>query len=134
MFCLLADVEIRRETKNAKGLGDALRGILDAGGDIRHGWGLNEALRVGDGATGTRVLEKLYEEMKDKPVTVDLDRLWRDLGVRRNGGEVKFDDEANDATIRRGITGGVVRKGEGGPREPARMVYAGRTAGRPTSL
>jgi len=32
LFCLLADVEIRRQTNNAKGLENALRGILDAGG------------------------------------------------------------------------------------------------------
>ena len=30
LFCLLADVEIRRQTNNAKGLEHALRGILDA--------------------------------------------------------------------------------------------------------
>jgi hypothetical protein len=35
LFCLLADVEIRRQTNNGKGLEHALRGILDAGGDIR---------------------------------------------------------------------------------------------------
>ena len=131
MFCLLADVGIRRETKNKKGLEDALRGILEAGGDIRHGWELNEALRVGDRATGTRVLEKLYDEMKDKPAPVDLEALWRDLGVRRNGGEVTFDDAAKDVVIRRGITSGVVGKGEGGLVEAPRAVFAGRTAGQP---
>ena len=35
LFCLLADIEIRHQTNNAKGLEHALRGILDAGGDIR---------------------------------------------------------------------------------------------------
>jgi len=29
-------------------------------------------LQIGDRATGTRVLLNLYEEMKDKPVLVDL--------------------------------------------------------------
>ena len=131
MFCLLADVGIRRETKNKKGLEDALRGILDAGGDIRHGWELAEALRVGDQATGTRMLEKLYEEMKDKPVPVGLNALWKELGVQQSAGEVKFDDAAKDATIRRGITSGVVRKSEGVSPEPHRAVFAGRTAGLP---
>ena len=131
MFCLLADVGIRRETKNKKGLEDALRGILDAGGDIRHGWELAEALRVGDQATGTRVLEKLYEEMKDKPAPVGLNALWKDLGVQQNAGEVKFDDAAKDAAIRRGITSGVVPKSEDAWPEPHRAVFAGRTAGLP---
>ena len=44
LFCLLADVEIRRQTNNAKGLEHALRGILDAGGDIRKEWNLQDAL------------------------------------------------------------------------------------------
>jgi len=35
LYCLQADVQIRRRTQNAKGLQDALRGILEAGGDIR---------------------------------------------------------------------------------------------------
>ena len=134
MFCLLADVGIRRETKNKKGLEDALRGILEAGGDIHRSWEISEALWAGDRATGTRVLEKLYEEMKDKPAPVDLEALWRDLGVRRNGGEVTFDDAAKDAAIRRGITSGLRQKGEGGLVEAPRAVYAGRTVGRPTFL
>jgi hypothetical protein len=35
MYCLLADVEIRKRTGNRHGLQDALRGVL-AGGGMRH--------------------------------------------------------------------------------------------------
>lgn len=133
MFCLLADVGIRRETKNAKGLEDALRGILDAGGDIRHGWELAEALRAGDRATGTRVLENLYEEMKDKPAPVDLNSLWTDLGVRFAGDEVRFDDTARWAAIRRGITGTPRQGSVGLFQDRPATVFAGRRAGRPIS-
>jgi hypothetical protein len=104
MFCLLADVEIRRHTKNKKGLEHALRAILEAGGDIRKSWELSEAFRIGDRATGTSVLQNLYEEMKDKPVHVDLDGLWVDLGVHFDGHELKFDEHAVFAAIRRAIT------------------------------
>jgi len=104
MFCLLADVEIRRQTKNKKGLEHALRAILEAGGDIRKSWDVSEAFRIGDRATGTRVLQNLYEAMKDKPVHVDLDGLWVDLGVRFDGQELKFDEDARFAAIRRAIT------------------------------
>jgi len=72
IFCVFADVKIRRQTRNTKGLEHALRAILEAGGDIRSNWDLLEALQIGDRATGTRVLLSLYEEMKDKPVLVDL--------------------------------------------------------------
>jgi hypothetical protein len=72
LFCFDADVDIRRQTQNKKGLQDALRGILDAGGNITDDWELTKALKVGDQATGTTVLTDLYNQMKDKPVSVDI--------------------------------------------------------------
>src|SRR5262250_214587 len=106
LYCLRADVEIRRQTQNAKGLHDALRGILDAGGDIREDWELQKALETGDRATGTHVLMNLYEEMKDKPVEVELDSLWKQLGVKAENGKVTLVDDAPLAGVRRAITAG----------------------------
>jgi hypothetical protein len=106
MFCLVADVSIRRETKNKKGLQDALRAIVEAGGTIDHDWDLPKALAVGDKATGTHVLTHLYEDWKDKAVTVDLDGLWREMGVSLDGDSVRFDDAAPLAAVRKAITGG----------------------------
>jgi hypothetical protein len=34
LFCLVADIEIRKQTGNTQGLQDALRGIVEAGGTI----------------------------------------------------------------------------------------------------
>ena len=104
LFCLLADVEIRRQTNNGKGLEHALRGILDAGGDIRQEWNFEDALRIGDRTVGVNVLQSLYAVMKDNPVTVDLDSFWRQLGVQSDGASVRFDDIAVLAPIRRAIT------------------------------
>jgi hypothetical protein len=104
LFCLLADVEIRRQTNNEKGLEHALRGILDAGGNIRNEWNLEDALRIGDRAVGASVLEPLYAKMKGKPVTVDLDSLWVHLGVQLDGASVRFDDNAPLAEVRHAIT------------------------------
>lgn len=103
LFCLNADVEIRRQTKNAKGLQDALRGILDTGGDIRQDWELPKTLDIGDRATGTHVLADLYERMKDKPVDVDLDALWKQLGVKVENGNATLLDDAPLAAVRRAI-------------------------------
>ncbi len=104
LFCLLADVEIRRQTNNQKGLEHALRGILAAGGDIRKEWNLEDALRIGDSTVGANVLGPLYATMKDKPVSVDLDSLWTQLGVQSDGASVRLDDSATLAAIRRAIT------------------------------
>jgi hypothetical protein len=107
LFCLLADVEIHRRTHNQSGFEDALRGILAAGGNITEEWSLERALKVGDEATGTRVLENLYKEMKDKPVNVNLENLWRELGIQRfQNGDVSFTDDAPLASVRKSITAG----------------------------
>jgi hypothetical protein len=103
-FCLLADVTIRQQTKNRKGLQDALRGIVDAGGTIDQGWPLTKVLATGDQATGTQVLTNLYDRMSDAPVPVDLDRIWKELGVEPISGGVRFNDDAPYAAIRRAIT------------------------------
>ena len=105
LFCLMADVEIRRETKNRKGLEDALRGIVDAGGTIDQEWPIEKAFEVGDRATGTHVLTTMYAAWKDAPVTVDLDKLWSELGIRRAGDGVEFVPGAPEAGIREAIAG-----------------------------
>jgi hypothetical protein len=106
MFCLLADIQIHEQTQNRKGLQDALRGILDAGGDIRQDWDLKQALSVGDKATGVSVLMPLYEKMKDQPYDPDLASIWAQLGIERDGDTVKFIDSAPLAQTRQAITWG----------------------------
>lgn len=103
-FCLLADVMIRRQTHNRYGLQDALRGIVRAGGSISVSWPLDKALRIGDAATGTHVLEQLDRRMADKPVLVPLNSLWIKLGVIRSGNAVRFSNAAPQASIRLAIT------------------------------
>jgi hypothetical protein len=104
LFCLLADIEIRKRTGNRLGLEDAMRGILKAGGSIEVEWPLERALKVADQAVGVPVLEELYDRMRAKAVSPDLDQLWRELGVERRGETVVFDDSAPLAAIRRAIT------------------------------
>ena len=104
LFYLLADVEIRRRTDNRRGLQDALRAIVAAGGNIARYWPVEKVLAAGDKGTGTQVLAQLYDQMKDTPVNVDLTGLWRQLGVSVSGTSVSFDDDAPLASIRSAIT------------------------------
>lgn len=104
LFCLVADVQIRENTHNTKGLQDALRGILKHGGQINEDWEIDKAFEVGDKATGTRVLQQLYQDMRDKPVTVDLDNLWQKLGLAVKNGAVVYNEKAVDAAIRKAMT------------------------------
>jgi hypothetical protein len=104
-FCLLADVTLREQTHNRIGLQDALRAIMNAGGTIDQDWTIQKTLAAGDAGTGTHVLEDLYGKMAGAPVPVDLEGIWKKLGVMRApGGGVRFDDTAPEAAIRIAIT------------------------------
>jgi hypothetical protein len=132
LFCFLADVQIRKETQDQKGLQDALRGILNAGGDIRQDWKLEDALKSGDRATGVSVLSDLYAKMKDRPMPVDLAALWKQLGVEKDGQTVRLADDAPLAGIRRAITNPPADKnGHPAASLAPSAVFAGRSAGAP---
>jgi hypothetical protein len=103
MFCLLADVDIRRRTHNRLGLQDALRAILSASGGLSAEWPIERVLRTGDAAVGVSVLEDLYARFKDAPVSPDLMKLWQELGVEPEGNMVRLNDAAPLADIRRAI-------------------------------
>ena len=106
LFCMLADVEIHQRTGNRKGLQDALRGILEAGGNISEDWDFARVLHTGDRATGVPVLQELYEKMRAAPSPVALDDLWKRLGIERSGRSVILHDDAPQAAIRRAIVPG----------------------------
>jgi hypothetical protein len=104
MFCLLADIEIRKRTGNKLGLQDAMRGVLAAGGNHEQDWPIDRVLSTADKAVGVDVLTRLHDEMGPKPVTPDLASLWRDLGLKAQGESLTFDDTAPLAAIRKSIT------------------------------
>ena len=103
MFCFLADVEIHRRTGNRLGLQDAMRAVARESGGLSADWSITRVFAAADAATGTKVLEEMYAQMKDKPVAPDLDGLWTKLGVVSEGGSVTLHDDAPLADIRRAI-------------------------------
>jgi hypothetical protein len=104
MFCLLADIEIRKATGNRLGLQDAMRGVLAAGGNTEVDWPIGRILKTADTAVGVDALTRLHDQMGLKPVRPDLDGLWHDLGLRSQGDTIEFDDTAPLAAIRKAIT------------------------------
>ena len=103
LFCMLADVEIRKKTKNRFGLRDAMSAVLRGSGGVSFEWPIERVLKTGDEATGTTVLQDLYAQMKDKPVSPDMDDLWRQLGIRQRGDGVELLDDAPLAATRKAI-------------------------------
>lgn len=115
LFCFVADVEARRLTDNAGSLPVAMAAVHAAGGDVRARWSMLHLIEVADGAIGHPVLGELYARHRDAAVTIDLDSMWRDLGVVRGpGGAISFDDSAPLAHVRRAIT----HAGDTPPRTP----------------
>ena len=104
LFWLLADIEIRERTADRRSLDDAIRGIWSHGGDGSNGWSLEQVLREGDRATGVPVLEALHQRLGEKPVDVDLQALWKRLGVIYRDHRVTFDNEAPLASVRKAMT------------------------------
>lgn len=107
MFCLLADIEIRKRTSNRIGLQDAMRGVLAAGGNHGVSWSMQKVLAAADAATGLEVLTRMYERMGNQPMNPNMDGVWRELGLLRNEGGISFDDSAPLAATRTAIMNGV---------------------------
>jgi hypothetical protein len=104
LFCLLADLEIRRRSGNRLGLDDALRGVLAEGGSVAEVWPFDHLLEVADGAVGVTVLRPLHNGMGRAAWGFDLARLFGDLGVREQRDRVTLVDDAPLAALRRAIT------------------------------
>jgi len=88
LFCLLADLEARRSSAGAVGLEDGVRAVLAAGGVASEVWTLAHATEVTDDALGAPLLADLQQKHLERGSPVDLDGVFRELGVSigRNGG------------------------------------------------
>jgi predicted metalloprotease with PDZ domain len=107
LFCMLADLEIRKATHGAKSLDDVMRAVHDRLGDATHGTKLTEFLRVGDEATGTGALADVYAHFGTAGEPVDLAGIWQSLGVVTGAdGAVTLRDDAPLAAVRRAIAAG----------------------------
>jgi hypothetical protein len=106
LFMLLADVDIRERTDGRKTLGDCLRGVLRDGGTSAARWTVARMLRACDAATGTGTMARLAARHVARGAPLDLDRLWRDLGVSLTPDGVRYDDAAPLARYRRAIMRG----------------------------
>jgi hypothetical protein len=103
MFCLLADIEIRKLTDNRKSLRDALRGILQDGYSMQTSATPMQIFESADRAVGVDVLVPLYQQMRADPFPVDLDKLWQELGIDVKNDAVIYHNEAPLAPIRKAL-------------------------------
>src|SRR5262249_34239779 len=98
-----------RHSNNQYGLRDALVAILQETGGYTSAKGargvpIEEVFRIGDKATRSTVMTDLYAQMKQTPVSPDLEKLWAQLAIRGSGADVEFDDHAPLAAMRISMT------------------------------
>jgi hypothetical protein len=103
IFCLLADIEIRKLSDNKLSLRDALRGVLEAGLSMHSSATAMQVFEAGDNAIGMAVLVPLYQKMKADPYPIDLEALWASLGVALQNEQVIYDDDAPMANVRKSL-------------------------------
>jgi hypothetical protein len=106
ILMLLIDLDMRERSQGRRGLEDCLRAILAEGGNatriVAVDWMVDACDRA-DGGDATRRLTRRYAWSK---APVDLDEIWRRLGVVRENGSVRLDDTAPLAWLRRAIESG----------------------------
>ena len=105
MFCLLADIEIRKATSNRLGLQDAMRGVIAAGGN-RRGRLVDRAhpghRRQGGGrGCADASARRRWDQSRSTP---DLEDYGAISDCDSQGGNLEFDDTAPLAAIRAAIT------------------------------
>ncbi len=106
LFMLLADLDIRERSKGRASLETCLRAVLAVGGDTTQRWTKERVFQVCDAATGTGTMRRLADAYVERSGELDIAALWRDLGVDVEDGQMRFDDTAPRAALRRAITSG----------------------------
>jgi hypothetical protein len=116
LFALLADVRILQETRGGRSLDDGLRAALAREGDATHEARVKDFLQTCDEASGTQAVARVYADFAVQGGPVDLDGLWRSLGVEDQGGpgaagkasapSVRLRDDAPLAWVRHAIATG----------------------------
>jgi predicted metalloprotease with PDZ domain len=106
LYCLLADIAIRRDSGGRLGLEDGLRRVHSAGGHASEVWPLRRTLETADLAFTRPVLEPLARRHAQQPSPVDLEAIFDELGVVMDGHAVRLDDEAPLAWVRRALLRG----------------------------
>jgi hypothetical protein len=101
LFVLMAEIESLNASGGKIGFSDCLRTVLAEGGDVTVKWPTMKLLDRCDALLGKPVIAALAKQHIDKGSAMDLDRLWRRLGVSLvEGGAIRYDEAAELAWLR----------------------------------
>jgi len=100
VFVLMAEIESLQASGGKIGFSDCLRTVLAEGADVTVKWPTMKLLDRCDALLGKQVVAPLAKQHIAKGSAMDLDRLWRRLGVSMEGNVVRYDDSAELAWLR----------------------------------
>src|SRR5690606_1159968 len=104
--CHLADIQVHQASDGEKRFQQRVRALLRAGEDATRVWRLAEAVATIARELAGPVLANLGARYAKPGSSVPLERVFRELGVIWTGSDIRFDDTAPLAPIRRSITRG----------------------------
>jgi hypothetical protein len=100
VFVLMAEIESLQASGGRIGFSDCLRTVLADGADVTVKWPTMNLLHRCDALLGKPVIATLAEQHIEQGSAMDLDKLWRRLGVSLDGDTVRYDDSAELAWLR----------------------------------
>lgn len=106
LFCLFADVELRKQSHGKRGLEDGLLRVLNAGGNASEVWPLKKTLQFVDAGVGGDLVRTFAKRHAEQGAPVDFDQLLADLGVVPKGDGVELRNSAPLSAIRRSLVFG----------------------------
>ncbi|WP_119304038.1 gluzincin family metallopeptidase [Dongia deserti] len=100
LFVLMAEIESLQASGGKIGFSDCLRAVLAEGGDVTVKWPTMKLLDRCDALLGGNVIAALAKQHIERGSAMDLDQLWRRLGVSVADGAIRYDDAAELAWLR----------------------------------
>jgi hypothetical protein len=100
LFVLMAEIESLQASGGKIGFSDCLRAVLSDGADVTIKWPTMRLLDRCDALLGKKVIAPLAKQHIGRGSAMDLDRLWRRLGVSMDNDTVRYDDSAELAWLR----------------------------------
>ena len=101
LFVLMAEIESLTASGGKTGFSDCLRTVLAEGGDVTVKWPTMKLIDRCDAMLGKPAIAELAKQHIEQGTAMDLDHLWRRLGISlAEGGAVRYDDSAELAWLR----------------------------------
>lgn len=106
LYCLMADLLVRRNSKGQLGVEDGLRHVLASDGNASEVWELSRMLATADSVFEHPVLVPLALRYAKRPGPLDLAQLFADLGVKQENHRIQLRDDAPLAWVRKTLVHG----------------------------